>query len=108
MKKEIQKEINAKVEKFVTDFNDRPFHYQSCERLRSCRAHVYISDKYYILQSYNTIVAGIDRDTGECFDFLRYVYGFNSTSSQHIDKFFSDYGSHRYRSEETIYTWYAV
>lgn len=97
-----------KVEKFIHDFNDRPFEYQSCKRLRSCRAHVYVSDKYYILQSYNTIIAGINRETGECFDFLRYVFGFTSTSSQHIAKFFSDYGTHRHISNETIYRWYPV
>lgn len=104
MKKQVQKEINQKVEKFIFDFDEKPFEFQSCKRLRSCRAHVYISDKYYILQSYNTIVAGIDRETGECFDFLRYVYEFTSTSSQHIHKFFSDYGCGKYYPD-TVYTW---
>ena len=62
--------------------------------LRSCQAKVYAYDtekgRVYVLKSYNTLVAMID-DDGRCYDFLRYVYGYTATSSQHISKFFNDY-----------------
>ena len=108
MKKEFQKEINQKVEQFIDRFNSTIETENSVKQLRSCNAKVYITDSFYALQSYNTIVAAIDRKDGTCYDFLRLVYGFTSTSAQHIAKFFSDYGSHSYRSQETIYTWYQV
>ena len=62
------------------------------ERLRSCNAIVIVFDDYYVLQSYNTIVAFIDRTTDTLYDVLRYVYGYTSTSAQHIAKFRHDYG----------------
>lgn len=106
MKKELQKEINQKVEQFIDRFDgDTTKHYTSRKQLRTCRAIVYIYADYYVLVSYDTAVAAIDRKDGTCYDFLRLVYGFTSTSAQHIAKFFSDYGCHRWRSEETIYTW---
>ena len=49
----------------------------------------------FLLCSYDTIVAlvAIDRETNRytCVDFLRYVYGYTSTSAQHISKFFYDF-----------------
>lgn len=60
-------------------------------RLRSCRAYVITTPGYYILQSYHTIVAVINRSTGACYDFLRTAYGYTATSAQHIAKFRSDY-----------------
>lgn len=65
----------------------------SIKKLRSCTAEVIITDKYYFLRSYNTIVAFIDRNTDTLVDVLRLVYGYTSTSAQHISKFNSDYGS---------------
>ena len=47
---------------------------------------------YYVLRSYNTIVAAIDVSNDTLYDFLRYVYGYTSTSAQHIAKFSCDYG----------------
>lgn len=63
----------------------------SVKRLRTCNAYVYETDGYYILRSYSTFVAFIRKDDCECFDILRKVYGFTSTSSQHIAKFKHDY-----------------
>ena len=63
----------------------------SVKRLRTCQAYVYETDRYYILKSYSTFVAFIRKDDCECFDILRKVYGFTSTSSQHIAKFKNDY-----------------
>ena len=71
-------------------------------RLRSCRAYVITTPSYYLLQSYHTIVAVIDRETGACYDFLRVAYGYTSTSAQHIAKFRNDY-SDWYAKRYTAY-----
>lgn len=59
----------------------------SVKKLRTCKAYVYETDSYYLLKSYSTFVAFIRKSDGECFDILRNVYGFTSTSAQHIAKF---------------------
>lgn len=105
MKKSVQKEINRIVEEFIVRFNSENHGvYDSVKRLRSCNAKVYAYDEYYVLKSYDTIVAVIDRNTGIAYDFLRYVYGFTSTSAQHISKFFHDYTTDKWYPE-TVYTW---
>ena len=60
-------------------------------RLRTCNAMVAIVSDYVVLFSYNTLVAFIK--DGVLYDVLRYVYGYTSTSAQHIAKFASDYGA---------------
>ena len=69
------------------------------KQLRSCSATVFdIVDNntgevlYHGLRSYNTIVAFIDVQTDTLYDVLRLVYGYTSTSAQHISKFEKDYG----------------
>ena len=62
-------------------------------RLRTCSAHVYETEHFYVLRSYNTFVASFNKETGEFIDFLRYVYGFTNTSAQHIAKFRNDFAS---------------
>ena len=69
-------------------------------RLRSCSAEVFdlVDDTtgevlYHVLRSYNTIVAFIDPTTDTLYDVLRLVYGYTSTSAQHISKFSHDYGA---------------
>ena len=62
-------------------------------RLRSCSATVYDTSGYYILRSYNTVIACIDKRTGILYDFLRMVYGYTATSAQHIAKFAHDYAA---------------
>ena len=47
----------------------------------------------FILKSYETFVACINRDTGVGYDLLRYVYCYTVTSAQHISKFFNDYNA---------------
>ena len=69
--------------------------YNDCKRLRTCQAWVYETDNYYLLRSYNTIVALIRKDNKQGYDVLRGVYGYTNTSAQHIAKFFSDYGDRR-------------
>lgn len=60
-------------------------------KLRNCQAVVIEVGNYYLLKSYETIVAFIDRYSGICYDILRYVYGYTATSAQHIAKFANDY-----------------
>lgn len=77
-------------------------------RLRHCSATVYETPHYYILRSYNTVVACIDKSTNICYDVLRHVFGFTSTSCQHINKFVADYSGARWRSEAIVYTFREV
>ena len=60
-------------------------------RLRKCSATVWETNHWYLLRSYRTFVAAIDKETGILYDFLRYVYGYTATSAQHIAKFANDY-----------------
>ena len=69
------------------------------KRLRRCSADVLETPGFYILRSYNTVVAVIDKLTGNTWDVLRMVYGYTATSAQHIAKFSDDYGNGK------RYTW---
>lgn len=69
------------------------------KQLRRCNAEVYETPGYFLLRSYNTLVAVIDKDTGNCYDILRVAYGYTATSAQHIAKFSNDYGNGK------RYTW---
>lgn len=61
------------------------------KRLRTCSAWVYETEHYYVLKSYATCIAFINKETDTLYDILRYVYGYTSTSVQHIAKFNHDY-----------------
>ena len=78
--------------------------YNSCVQLRSCKAFVYETKNYYLLKSYSTIVAVINKGTDVCYDVLRMVYGYTATSGKHIAKFRHDYGSGKWGCE-TTYTY---
>lgn len=100
MKKSEQLAINAQVLTLVNNFNSSNNYALNWRKLRSCSAEVApIIDAetgeliYYVLRSYHTVVAAIDVRTDTLYDFLRYVYGYTSTSAQHISKFSKDYGS---------------
>lgn len=71
-------------------------------RLRTCNASVYETSKYYILKSYNTVVAFIVKDNDILVDILRYVYGYSATSAQHIAKFSTDYGKAKFGCVQRI------
>ena len=74
------------------------------KHLRYCTAEVIITKNYYLLRSYNTIVASINRNIGTECDVLHKVYGYSATSAQHISKFFNDYAvSLSYPAERYIY-----
>ena len=92
--KKLQIQANNEVLAVVSRFNDE-INYCSIsagKRLRSCQAYVYETPTFYVLRSYNTVVAIIEKSTDTCYDFLRGVYGYTSTSAKHISKFDKDYG----------------
>ena len=62
-------------------------------RLNKCKAYVWETENYYLLFSYNTFVAFINKREQICYDILRLVYGYTSTSAQHIAKFRNAYGA---------------
>jgi hypothetical protein len=107
MTKAMKNENNSIIEKeWKIAYND----FQSnaiiaSRKLRSCSAVVHETDNYYFLQSYDTIVAFIDKNTDTCYDVLRLVYGYTSTSAQHIAKFRSDYGNGKWGCENEM-RWY--
>lgn len=72
------------------------------KRLRSCTAEVAETENYYILRSYNTLVACIEKSTDTLADVLRVVYGYTSTSAHHIAKFRHDYGAGKWGVENIL------
>lgn len=92
--KQVQEAVNFSVKQnFHRAMNEfLAIGYISEKRLRSCTAWVYETENYYLLRSYNTFIASVNKEDGKLFDALRMVYGFTSTSSQHISKFWHDYG----------------
>ena len=60
-------------------------------RLRTCNAYVFETDNFYLLKSYDTFIAAIDKNSYHIADVLRMVYHYTNTSNQHICKFIHDY-----------------
>lgn len=93
MTKAEQKAVNECVMSAIDSVNAEEYtEYLSVKRLRSCTAWVKKTPSYYLLVSYNTTIACIDKENDVLYDFLRYVYGYTATSAQHISKFNHDYG----------------
>ena len=94
MKKKDQIKINEMVsEKYdvaIAEFRKWQVKNPYIARLRSCTAWVIETQNYCFLQSYNTIVAFIDKEDDILYDVLRLVYGYTHTSAQHIAKFNQD------------------
>ena len=84
---------NRVIERYRLWYHDRLTHPLTIKRLRNCNAKVAEFDNYYVLTSYRTKIALIDKDTNTCYDWLRYIYGYTATSAQHIAKFCDDYGA---------------
>lgn len=110
MKKNEQTEVNHYIENIVNDINallrtEKPIKWKQMYR---CSADTCIvKGDWVLLRSYSTIVAAYNIYTGELFDFLRLVYGYTSTSAQHIAKF-RNYCRYEYGNDPSIYRWYAV
>ena len=100
MKKYEQLMINEDVEEVYHDLVSCIDHFGSKKigKLRSCNAVVYETYGYIYLESYGTKVACIAHDDNICYDFLRLVYGYTATSTQHISKFCADYLSYAKRT----------
>lgn len=98
MKKDVQIVVNEKCmeeyKKATGEFHNGVVNER---RLRSCSAWVYETENYWLLKSYNTIIAITSKDTGICYDVLRRVYGYTATSAQHIAKFAHDYHTPEYK-----------
>lgn len=94
MRSNCQLSTNEKVEAICEEIYNLDMHERASEwkRLRTCSAYVCKLGSFYILKSYRTIVAVIDMRDDTCYDFLRKVYGYTSTSAQHIAKFRHGYG----------------
>lgn len=86
MKKQNKEKLMQKVEHSIERYNSttKPGDFKKICRLRTCKATVYDSEYYLVLQSYNTLVAIIDKEDMTLYDFSRYVYGYTATTSQHI------------------------
>ena len=67
---------------------------------------MYETVNFYILQSYNTLVACVEKSTGDAFNMLRYTWAewekMWITSTQHINKFFRRFES------KNIYRYYPI
>lgn len=92
MKKDEQIKINEKVLKALTLLYTDDIG-KGKVRLNKCKAYVEETESYYLLFSYNTFVAFISKSEQICYDILRLVYGYTSTSAQHIAKFRKAYGA---------------
>ena len=105
MKKIEQMAINEEVKKawlYAGEELENNHTTATIERLRTCNACVIETNNYYFLQSYNTIVAFIEKSTDTIYDILRYVYGYTATSAQHIAKFRHDYGAGKWGCEHEL------
>ena len=98
MKKSEQIAINEQVLSAIEKFNTSHYYLDNNRKLRNCSASVADAIDcetgevlYHVLTSYCTVIAIIDVRTHTLYDFLRYVYGYTSTSAQHINKFARDY-----------------
>lgn len=96
-KNKLQLQVNERIERFIDNWNDMQSDYELShyKRLFTCSAYYrvfvgYADETVVLLQSNNTIVAAVVINGKEKrgYDFLRYVYGYTSTSAQHISKFF--------------------
>lgn len=103
MTKREQVLINKEVIAMLNKYNEGKQNvlYQG-KRLRTCQAYVYETPSFYVLKSYNTVVAIIEKSTDTCYDFLRAVYGYTATSAQHICKFSQDYGRGTFGCKERL------
>ena len=94
-----QQIINNATHLALNEFENQNDNMEKVARLRTCKASVYENERYIALVSYTTTVAFIDKRERKAYDILRLVYGYTSSSAQHIAKFFNDYarGYEQYR-----------
>ena len=102
MKKSEQKLINERCAIAYETATSEQWNARAIKQLRTCKAWVFETDEFYILQSYQTVVAVIDKCTDTLYDCLRTVYGYTATSAQHIAKFNKDYGAGAWGCQERL------
>ena len=93
MKKSEQFKINNEVLIAIIELGTYKGSVINKVRLNKCKAYVKETENYYLLFSYNTFVAFINKRESICYDILRLVHGYTSTSAQHIAKFRKIYGA---------------
>ena len=93
MKKDEQIKINNEVVSAIIELNMYKEHVINNIRLNKCKAYIKETENYYLLFSYDNFVAFINKSENICYDILRLVYGYTSTSAQHIAKFRKAYGA---------------
>lgn len=90
-KKELQLQENEialdHYTKFKAKLDEELRHPYTVKRLRTMSAEILYTDNYYILRSYNTLIAFMPINTGRVIDVLRYVYGYTATSAKHVSAF---------------------
>lgn len=88
---------NEKVNSILKELDNMPYTiiagHRAMTRLNTCQAWTYEAGYLIVLVSYKTEVACIDIRTGICYDYLRKVYGYTSSSAQHIAKFMKKFGA---------------
>ena len=77
--------------------------YHASTRLRTCKAVVYSTENYYLLKSYDTFIAAIEKHTNTIVDVLRGEYCYTATSAQHISKFIHDYTPYPWNNKRYTY-----
>lgn len=87
MKKEEQKAINELCKSKLAAALEEIDANTKSKRLLSCSAYVFDTEGFYILKSYNTFIACIEKSTDTLYDALRVVYGYTATSAKHVAKF---------------------
>ena len=90
-KKELQLQENEIALEHYTKFkavlDEELRHPYTVKRLRTMSAEILYTENYYILRSYNTLIAFMPINTGRVIDVLRLVYGYTATSAKHISAF---------------------
>lgn len=105
MKKAEQAIMNQKAEQIFTAAVNELNNVNSIisrKPLRTCSATVIETNNYYLLRSYNTYIAAIEKKTDILSDVLRIVYGYTATSAQHISKFEKDYCAGKWNCAERL------
>lgn len=107
MKKAEQEFINARARRIfdsaIDEYNaESEYVCKAWRQLRSCTAWVAETDNYYLLRSYDTIIACIEKSSDTLVDVLRVVYGYTATSAHHISKFGKDFGAGKWGCENRI------
>lgn len=70
-----------------------PYDTVSSHRLYYCNAWVFETNNYFLLKSYDTFVAAIDKTSYITYDVLALVWGKSPTSRKQITRFSLNYGN---------------